>query len=564
MSLRIKYLFLSLLSLGLFFAVYFLIQEEPLRFSAPSGFYDSGFELTIQGCKNLQIYYTLDGSTPTTSSIPYTGPIRISDATQKDNVYANRTDLSPGFTSEIYLELSSGADLQSYRAPDYKLDKCTVIRAAAFDGEQQMDSISASYFVGFEDRDSVKNVRVASIITDPDNLFDHNTGIYVNGAEMENYFQSLTPDSPETGWDGWPANYRLQGKASERPVYVEVFETDRTSILSENAGMRIMGDYSRALLPRSLSLYSRTEYSGSEYFQPEELLGEGVNPHKFVLYSGGQDNLFKINDYLVHNLVSDLNFATLDFYPCVLFLNGEFWGTYHITENYNRKYVQDHYGVPESNVVLWKDGEIVEGEPYELALYEDMKEFIAYDDMTVDANYQKAQELIDLDSFIDYFASQIYIGRHFDWPGANIAAWRSRSIRPGSEYQDGRWRWMLFDLNSSTLTMAQLRSDTLARIIEDEPMLASLCKNSDFCSRFSQRLYDIAYAVYAPERTNALIDDYLETYTPVLNAGNKRFYGIEHTDLLLTKADDLRTFFAERQQYVDGMIANNLGEEFVR
>lgn len=563
MSLRAKYLFLSLVSLGLFFVFYAFSWKEPLRFSAPSGFYDSEFELTIHGGKGLQIYYTLDGSTPTTSSIPYTGPIQIYDATQNDNAYANRTDLSAGFLVDEILE-HSPLPAPNYVVPDYKLDKCTVIRAAAFNGEYPVDSISGSYFVGLEGRDCVENVRVVSLITDPENLFDHHTGIYVTGAEMESYLNYLSPGEQTTGWDGWPANYYFLGKESERPVYVEIFETDRSPILSGNAGLRIQGGYSRCYLPRGLGLYSRTEYAGSESFQSPELFGKGLNPHKFVLYSGGQDNQFKITDYLVQNLVADLDFATLDFYPCVVFLDGEFWGAYHMTEHYNAKYLQDHYGVPEDDVIIWKVREIVEGEPYELALYEEMKAFISSADMTVEANYQKAQELIDLDSFIDYYASQIYIARFDDWPTDNIAAWRSRSIRSGSEYRDGRWRWLLYDLNSGALDMSQPSTDTLAITLEKEPMLASLCQSKDFCSRFAQRLYHIANEVYAPERFNSLIDDYVNTYAPVLGAGNKRFYGIECTDELYAKAESLRAFLTERARYVDGMIANNLGEEFVR
>ncbi len=564
MSLRLKYLFLSLISLGLFFAVCCFAEPEPLHFSAASGFYNSEFELTIHGRKGHQIYYTLDGSTPTTDSIPYTGPIRITDATKNENVYSMRTDLSAGFFEAEILEHIQDPQLPNYRVPDYDLDKCTIIRAAAFDGTYMVDSITGTYFVGMEGRDSIENVRVVSLITDPENLFDHETGIYVTGSKLEDYLNYLQPGDKNDGWDAWPANYRSQGRESERPVYVEIFDTNRGTILSGNAGLRIQGGYSRCYLPRGLSLYSRMEYSGSEAFQCPALFGEDLSPHKFILYSGGQDNAFKLNDYLVQNLVTELNFATLDFSPCVLFLDGEFWGAYHLTEHYNGKYVQDHYGVPEDDVIIWKVREIAEGEPYESELYEDMKAFISSTDMSVGENFREAQALIDLDSFIDYYASQIYIARFFDWPTDNIAAWRSRTVKPGTQYRDGRWRWMLYDLNSGTFDMDQLSADTLAITLEKDPILASLCQNKDFCRKFAQRLYYISNEIYAPERFNPLIDDYLERYTPVLNASNKRFYGIPRTDELYSTAENLRTFLTQRPQYVDQMVANNLGEEFVR
>ena len=66
---------------------------EELNFSAESGFYEDEFDLYIDAVGGT-VFYTLDGSTPTCQSNKYTGPIHISDATNNENVYSARTDVS--------------------------------------------------------------------------------------------------------------------------------------------------------------------------------------------------------------------------------------------------------------------------------------------------------------------------------------------------------------------------------------------------------------------------------------------------------------------------------------
>ena len=62
-------------------------------FSKKPGFYDAGFDLTLSAPAGTTIYYTLDGSDPTTDSQKYTGPIAISDVSSSQNVLSARTDI---------------------------------------------------------------------------------------------------------------------------------------------------------------------------------------------------------------------------------------------------------------------------------------------------------------------------------------------------------------------------------------------------------------------------------------------------------------------------------------
>ena len=40
--------------------------------------------------------------------------------------------------------------------------------------------------------------------------------------------------------------------------------------------------------------------------------------------------------------------------PCVVYLNGEYWGLYVLEEDYSDNYFEDHYGVSNKDVIVYK------------------------------------------------------------------------------------------------------------------------------------------------------------------------------------------------------------------
>lgn len=182
-------------------------------------------------------------------------------------------------------------------------------------------------------------------------------------------------------------------------------------------------------------------------------------------------------------------------------------------------------------------------------------------DMAQAQNFEKAQTLMDMGSYIDYYAAQIFIGRSGDWPKKNEGAWRTRSVVSGSEYADGRWRWLLYDVNSGGLSTVE--EDTLAYVLEADSVFASLIQNTGFKERFAERLLYMADEVYSPQKVDAFIDSYLGTLMEPLCLSNLRFNGRDLRTEKTENAERIRAFLKERPVYIEQMIANHMGPEYL-
>lgn len=538
--------------------------DKNIRFSKPSGFYNEAFQLEILGGGRNQVYYTLDGSEPTIESYLYEKEktILIDDVTLNENIYSARTDTSTAFFTELVEQYSM--DNPNYTVPNYKVDKCNVIRAAVFDKDGKcLDTAEGVYFVGFEEKTGYENIYVASIVTDPENLFGYEQGIYNTGRIFDEYVSAgFNPEDWKTEyWWWWNTNYKREGREGEREASVVIFDENRDVVLSQNCGIRIQGGGSRGYLPKSLGCFARVEYSGSNEFQAD-IFEKDVFPHKFVFFSGGDDNVFKLKDYLANYMEQELSFATMKFIPCAVFLDGEYWGIYYITENYNSDYVSDHYDVNEDQVIIVKNKEITEGDEGDLNTFFNMQEYISTNDMTISENYNQACTLIDIENYIDYYAAQIYIGRNNDWPGGNWAAWRTRDD-DGSKNGDTKWRWMLFDVNSGGLDIYQMESDALAGALERDPVFYSLYQNEEFRVKLAKRILYIGKEIYTPEKCETFLENYEATMKEPIMVSNLRFYNSTREDEFNLNLANMKAFFEVRYEVVWKLLVNNMGETWL-
>lgn len=513
------------------------IAFPPPVFSRKSGFYEEEFDLSVYAQRGLEIYYTTDGSVPDEDSMRYQGTVHISDVSDNPNIYSAYQNVS-----------SAVAYAPEWSVPPKSsVDKCTIIRAKAFgDNGYVSQTATAVYFVGYEEKTAYENMNVISLVTDPDHLFDYDQGIYVLGRD---YDESELNHSSDAWWKGqgawwWEeANYRRTGRQAERPVHITYFNEERELVLDQEAGIRIKGGGSRGFAQKSFNLYARKDYASRSCFD-SPIFENGLYPKSFSLFSGGDDKAGKLKDYLAMQLAEDLAFETMSFLPAVVFLDGEYRGLYYLTEKYSDNFLHQYYGVEEEDIVIIKNGQINAGKAEDLDAFNQDRDLIASDELSVEESWMLFCEKFDVESYIDYYAFQTWIGRNNDWPGSNYAVWKV-SAHP----QYGKWRWMLFDVNSGG--MRDYEFDSFSYLTEKDKMFAKLIRYPEFRKRYLDRVNELGNVTFAPDRVIPLIEEIAEKNRPQMRLFYDRFYvGIYTEENYEAEIAGLKEFFPRRYSYL--------------
>ena len=343
-------------------------------------------------------------------------------------------------------------------------------------------------------------------------------------------------------WCHWPANYKMKGKNWEREAVIQCFDINHKLVIDENVGIRVRGNASRAFPCKSFNIYARELYGVNRF--KYDFWGTNYYPATFSLFACGGDTYSKIRDSLTTDLCKNLDFATQHYTPCEIFLDGEYWGVYYITEKYDAEYFSNYYGVEKDNVVVIRTGEVEEGtEEDQVAFLRDM-DYLMNADLTNSDNYAKACEIIDMQSTIDYFAASIYLGKSKDWLVAwtNTGLWKT-NYHGATRYEDGKWRWIMFDSNG-TAWKDSASLDNLGYHLEHSMLLQNLCTNDSFRKAFIERIFEFGGA-QSEDIIDPMIEDYKELLSEPMNLDLHRYYNGSN-DLFFDELRYIEDYFDER------------------
>lgn len=337
---------------------------------------------------------------------------------------------------------------------------------------------------------------IASITVKRADFFDYNTGIYVKGPNAS----SEEPYYGANYWQDW-----------ERPVHLDFFNEDGECVVSQDLGCKIGGNWSRAHPQKTLKLYAHDQY-GKDKIEYKFYKDKNISSfHMILLRNSGNDfNHTQMRDGLISVLAREMDIDRQAYQPAVVYINGEYYGIQNVREKQNEHYIAENYGYDKDDIDIVKNGwELKNGSD---DYYWEMRNFIEENDMSATANYEKAKQMLDIPSYIDYYVLETYIVNE-DWPSNNFACWHSRS-------QNTPWRYLLFDcdfgfgiwdlngkVNKNMLEWCTATNSThYANTPDATALLRSLLKSPEFRRDYMNATADRLNTTLSPKNTRAKID----------------------------------------------------------
>jgi len=464
-------------------------NDLQITFSHPGHFYDSDIDISISASvPGAAIYYTMDGSVPTIYSTLYSEPIFIKAYGKNEHI-------------------------------------AVTIRAITAVGDVISRPFAHTYFVGTDVHDRFDTM-IFVLSTNFEDLYDYDTGIFVEGRTRSEFIEN-NPGEPIIPPS--PANFNWRGMEGERPVYVEVFKPNGERVISQAAGIRAHGAWSRAIDQKSIRLIARSMYEDGQGkfhfdFFPEDTIRDGFESplgkyDQLVLRNGANDRDFAMlrNEVgLRLARMAGLEVAS-PARPVSVFLNGEYYGFAWAQVRINSQYLEDIFNAPARNFQIVGLGErwIDTDDPIDREDLEHLNSF--YDkDLTNDEIFDEFEQLVDIDQLMRYYTLQTFLGNH-DWPHNNLKRWRYMGPQEGmlAPELDGRWRYVAFDIewilglyedppNIFRPTFQQMMDPRNERFSH---MLNALFARQDMVDKFAMYMCDIAANVVTGKNVSDIIDE---------------------------------------------------------
>lgn len=357
------------------------------------------------------------------------------------------------------------------------ITQTTILRARGFvPGLIPGPILTRSFLV---DEFSERTLPVISLVADPATLFDDQIGIYENDSA-----------------------YPYKGR--EVPARIEFFEPDEAQAVAFSVGARIAGENIWRYAQKPLNLYARSKY-GDDVIAHQIFPGEPVATFGELNVRNGGDNWAKamLRDAMMPSVLRGRVENDLASYrPCVLFLNGQYWGIYNLRKRFDEVFFANEHRLTEDayDLVQYAHNErgvlTLMADTGTTETYEAFKEFFTTNDLAEPANYVEVTNQMNIDSFVDYVVVNDFV-MNTSW-SHNREFWRART-------PDAKWQWNVPDLDRG-LNSPNLTGSLIDNFRSSYALFRALDDNTNFVNRLIQRYAAHLGSTFHPDRISDILD----------------------------------------------------------
>lgn len=351
---------------------------------------------------------------------------------------------------------------------------------------------------------------VVSIVTDDNGLYNTDYGMWAKGPNGK----SGNGQSEKCNWNrDW-----------DRSVNIEIFDTNGKVILSQEAEITPSGRYSRAYNPHPFKVKAKKKFGYDNYFPFTPFSDKPYNKYQSLKFrSGGNNYQARLKDAALQQIIlrSGVNVDCQSYQPVHHYINGVYKGVINIREPNNKDYAYSNYGYDEDEVDCFKLDHNNGGGGFTLTegSRDGWDEWVNLAKTASQAeSYKRICEIVDVEEFAYYMAVEFYLGNE-DWPRNNIKSFRHKD--------DGRFRFVVFDLDHSFGSVSQATDINPFDSFDGQEyytdggyksamvtVFHNMLNNSEFRRMFVDCYTILAYCVFTPSRVSSIVNELVDRVKP--------------------------------------------------
>jgi len=332
-------------------------------------------------------------------------------------------------------------------------------------------------------------------------------------------------------------NNLLNGSYIEPEGVLEYFNANQVLVDEASGFFNKHGNDSWAYNQRGVDFIAKDQFGINNVIHEKIFRTKSRNKfQRLIIKAAANDNYpfetggAHIRDSYVHSLsqIGHLKLDERSYEPCVLYLNGEYWGVYDIREKVDDADFTDYYFDQDKDnlqfLKTWGGTWAEYGGVQAQTDWDDIKNYILSNDMSVQSNFDYVTSVYNWKSLVDYVVLNSYVVCS-DWLNWNTAWWRGLDTN-GSKR---KWRYSLWDMdatfghyiNYTGIPSQNANADPCnPEDLSDPggqghiPILNALMNNETFKQYYIARYADLSNTVFSCDFMQAHLDSLIDIIEP--------------------------------------------------